>query len=95
MESIKIGNDVMFGPNVVVFDHDHDYGSTRWKDEYKTSEIQIGNNVWLSSNVTILRGAKIGDNCVIGAGAVIKGEIESNTIVYAKQNLVKKQFERG
>lgn len=90
-QEVFIGDDVMFGPNVVLFDHDHDYRSSRWKDKYKSSEIVIGNHVWIGANVVILRGTRIGDNCVIGAGTVIKGRIEDNSIVYGGiENKVKK-----
>lgn len=42
--------------------------------------ISIGNNVVLSARTTILSGSKIGDNCLIAAGAVVKTEIIKNQI---------------
>lgn len=43
--------------------------------------IEIGKNVWIGSNSTILSGVKIGDNAVIAAGAVVTKDVEPNTIV--------------
>ncbi len=43
-------------------------------------EIHIGNNVWIGRNVTIRKGARIGDNCVIAAGAVVTKEIPANHV---------------
>ena len=43
-------------------------------------EIVIGNNVWLGRNVTIRKGARIGDNCVIATGAVVTREIPPNHV---------------
>ncbi|MFR5992243.1 MAG: acyltransferase [Mediterraneibacter faecis] len=40
----------------------------------------MGNNVWIGANVTILKGTKIGDNAVIGANAVVFGNIPENAI---------------
>ena len=40
----------------------------------------------LCANCVILRGTKIGDNCVIGAGTVVKGEIPANSVVYQERN---------
>lgn len=82
-DDIKIGDNVQFGPNVLIFDHDHDF---RTQDglrnlKYLNSPVSIGNNVWIGANVVILRGTVIGDNCVIGAGTVIKGIFENNTLV--------------
>lgn len=42
--------------------------------------ISIGNNVVLSARTTVLSGSKIGDNCLIAAGAVVKTEIVRNQI---------------
>ena len=36
----------------------------------------------------ILKGSRIGNNCVIGAGCVISGEIPDGTIVKRKNNLI-------
>ncbi|NRH21497.1 acyltransferase [Candidatus Gracilibacteria bacterium] len=45
-----------------------------------SSPITIGNNVWITTNCTILPGANIGDNCIIAAGSVVRGTLESNFI---------------
>lgn len=37
--------------------------------------IQIGNDVFIGMNVTVLDGVKIGDGAVIGAGAVVSKDI--------------------
>lgn len=86
-EYIKIGNDVQFGPNVLIYDHDHDFRKKNGLKElfFKTSPVQIGNNVWIGANVVILRGSKIGDNCVIAAGSIIKGSFNDNSVVIQKR----------
>lgn len=43
----------------------------RWEDE--RNGIDIGSNVWIGANCTILPGSVIGDNSVIGAGSVVRG----------------------
>lgn len=37
--------------------------------------LQIGNDVWIAANVSIMRNVKIGDGAVIGAGAVVTRDI--------------------
>lgn len=86
-ELIRIGNDVQFGPGVLVYDHDHDFrveGGLK-ANKYKTAPVIIGNNVWIGANTIILRGTKIGDDCVIGAGSILKGEYMSNSVVVQKR----------
>ncbi len=88
MKKIIIGDDCLFGPNVVIVDHDHDYHFTdnQRGNHWLLDEVIIGDNVWIGANVTILRGTHIGNGAVIGAGAVVKGSIKENTVVCAKQN---------
>ena len=43
--------------------------------------IVLGKDVWIGSNATILQGVTIGDNAVVGAGAVVMKDVEANTIV--------------
>ena len=35
----------------------------------------------MAQSKNILKGSKIGDNCVIGAGAVVSGTFEDNTVI--------------
>ncbi|PJK16913.1 maltose O-acetyltransferase [Chryseomicrobium excrementi] len=88
-EQIIIGRNVQIGPNVMIFDHDHDFRSENGVSDmkYKTDPIQIGDNVWIGANSVILRGTKIGENTVVGAGAIIKGEYEKNAIILNKSEI--------
>lgn len=42
--------------------------------------MTIGNNVWLGGNVVICPGVTIGDNSIIGAGAVVTHDIPADSI---------------
>ncbi len=86
-ESIKIGDDTIFAPNVLVYDHDHVFSRETGVDKknFKTSPVEIGKNCWIGANTMILRGTKIGDNCVIGAGCVIKGEYPDGSVIVQKR----------
>lgn len=93
---VEIGNDTIIGEHVYIYDHDHKYGDrTRLvKDQgFSKSPIIIGRNCWIGSNVTILKGVHIGDNCVIGAGCIIHNDIPDNTLVYLNTNVVLKRKE--
>lgn len=96
LENIQIGDNCLFGPNVVVVDHDHEYRYTdeRRGNHYRKAPISIGNNVWIGANVTILRGSQIEDGAVIGAGCVIRGKVDKNTVVVNKQDIQIKIIQR-
>lgn len=86
---IRIGDDVMFGPGVTVatpchplvaderITHTYSDGVHDW--EY-AKPVDIGNNVWVASNVTICGGVKIGDNSVIAAGSVVVRDIPAGVL---------------
>ncbi len=42
--------------------------------------LTVGNNVWVAAHVSVLDAACIGDDCVIGAGAVVNKPIPRNSI---------------
>lgn len=81
---IKIGDKCLFGPNVCIYDHDHVYTIDGvLSKEFKCSEIIIEDGCWIGAGAIILRGTHIGKNSVIEAGAVVKGNIPSNSLVVA------------
>jgi acetyltransferase-like isoleucine patch superfamily enzyme len=47
----------------------------------KPKEIIIGDNVWIGLNSIILKGTKIGNNSVVAAGSVVKGDFPENSII--------------
>lgn len=89
-DKIEIGDGTSLGGNILIYDHDHiykRYGEQNWNNINKSSVI-IGKNVWIGANTVILKGTRIGDNSVIAAGSVIKGEIPEHTLIYQKRNNV-------
>ena len=88
-DSITIGNNCAFGPNVVLYDHDHVFDKDGFKsDKYATSPIVIEDSCWLGANVIVLRGTHIGKGCVIGAGTIIKGVIPPHSVVKSNRNII-------
>jgi maltose O-acetyltransferase len=79
--AITIGDDVQVGPNVQFLTPTHplDPGLRRAKYE-SAMPINIGNNVWLGGGVIILPGVSIGDNTVVGAGAVVTKDLPGNVV---------------
>ena len=82
LEAVSIGRGCRFGPNVRIFDNDHRFSAKHGvSQEHITAPVTIGAHCWLGANVTVLRGTQIGDNCVIGAGCVVKGSIPAGSLV--------------
>jgi acetyltransferase-like isoleucine patch superfamily enzyme len=92
LDKIEIGENTLFGENVRLYDHNHKFDSSQiYHKEFTTSPIFIGENCWLGTNVTVLKGVTIGDNVIIGAGCVIHKDVPANSIIVNKQDhLIKK-----
>lgn len=97
MQAISIGDNVIIGQNVCMYDHDHIFGKDIIVREagFDNESITIGNNVWIGSNCIILKGVNIGDNCVIGAGTIVNKDIASGTIAYNKKVMMKNTMEKS
>lgn len=52
------------------------------------STIKVGKNVFVGKRSLILPGADIGDNCIIGAGSVVRGHIPPNSVYLGNPGLV-------
>ena len=82
---IRIGDAVLIAANCTLAPTNHQFAdsSRRIRDQgFQPSRggIVIGDDVWLGANVVVLDGAVIGQGCVVAAGAVVRGELESYSV---------------
>lgn len=76
---VKIGDDTIFAPGVKIISANHNFENYNQKQEGKP--IIIGKNCWLSANSVILPEVELGDNVIVGAGAVVTKSFPANCIV--------------
>jgi maltose O-acetyltransferase len=78
---IEIGADCQLGPNVQLLTawHPTEPEPRRAKLE-AASPIEIADNVWLGGGAIVLPGVRIGENSVVGAGAVVTEDIPGNVV---------------
>ncbi|MFQ1021997.1 sugar O-acetyltransferase [Avibacterium paragallinarum] len=90
---IKIGDNVMFAPNVSLYTVGHPLDpELRQQDWEQALPIIIGNNVWIGGNTIILGGVTIGDNSVIGAGSLVNKNIPANSLAMGSPAKVIRQI---
>lgn len=78
---ITIGDDVQIGPNVQLLTPTHPLAAGPRRDKLEAAKpISIGNNVWLGGGVIVLPGVSIGENTVVGAGAVVTRDLPANVV---------------
>lgn len=81
---VILGEDVIAGSYVSFHSQDHVFTDpTKPIRQQGVTEqgIRIGNGCWLGARVTILDGTHMGDNCVVAAGAVVKGEFPAHSLI--------------
>jgi maltose O-acetyltransferase len=81
---LKIGNDVMMGPDVMIFTQNHKTERLDIPMRLQTAPkepVYIGDDVWIGARVIILPGRKIGEGVIIGAGAVVTKDVPDYAVV--------------
>lgn len=78
---VIIGRNVAIGPGTKIISYSNHYTKGRLvTEEKRVSDVLIGDNVFIGANCTILPGSVIESNVIVGAGAVVKGRLETNAI---------------
>ncbi len=89
---VTIGHSVMMAHGVYLTDAD-------WHDLYdrtapgRSAPIVIEDNVWLGDGAIVCKGVNIGENSVVGAGAVVVEDIPPNTVAAGNPARVVKQLD--
>jgi maltose O-acetyltransferase len=79
--SITIGEDVQIGPNVQLLTPTHPTEPEPRRAKVEAAKpIVIGNNVWLGGGAIVCPGVSIGENTVVGAGAVVTRDLPANVV---------------
>lgn len=82
---LKIGDNVMMGPDVIILTQNHDTSRTDipmiQQFNFKRVGVVIEDDVWIGTRCIILPGVQIGKGVVVGAGAVVTKDVEPFTIV--------------
>jgi maltose O-acetyltransferase len=76
---VRIGSNcgIAMGVQLITSSHERSDPSVR-AGKGKLAPITIGDGVWIGSNAVVLGGVRIGDGCVIAAGAVVSRDCEEH-----------------
>ena len=89
---ITIGDNCMAASNAYITDSD-------WHDIYnrittgKTAPVAIKNNVWIGDSAIVCKGVTIGENSIIGAGAVVVDSVPANCVAAGNPAKIVKQLD--
>ncbi len=80
---IELGNNVLVGGGVQIFDNDFhpvNYRERQKNENIKKSPVVVEDNVFIGANSIILKGVRIGEGAVIGAGSVVTKSVPANEV---------------
>ena len=102
LKVVRIGNNVLIASKVFITDLEHgsyigneddaDPCSIVKDRQLSSKSVVIEDNVWLGEHVSVLPGATIGENSIIGANSVVTKSIPPNSIAVGSPAKVIKQF---
>ena len=77
-ERVTLGRRAWIGPGSRVFDADqHDLDA---EHPERRQPVEIGDHVWIASDVTVLRGVTIGPHAVVGSRAVVTRDLPAHRV---------------
>ena len=83
-QHISIGRECIIADRAMMIDFDHGMVETerpiRDQGIYKR-DVNVGHNVWMGYAACVLRGVTIGNNSVVGTGAVVTCDVPENAVV--------------
>jgi len=92
---VSIGNHVMIGPSAQIYTAAHDLQAEARNQGWEVAKpIIIEDNVWIGGSAILLPGVRIGQNAVVGAGAVVTRSVPANTIVAGNPARVIREIEQ-
>ncbi|WP_205836992.1 DapH/DapD/GlmU-related protein [Neorhizobium sp. T25_27] len=79
---IEIGKNVLIGSDVQIIDHSHGIARNRLirEQQAEIGQVVIGDDAWIGAGAKILMNSRVGKGAVIGANAVVRGEIPDYAI---------------
>ncbi|MGP4068861.1 acyltransferase [Halobacillus sp. B29] len=74
-ERIRVGRNTVIGYNTTILAHEY------LIDEYRLGDVNIGDEVLIGANTTILPGITIGNQAVVSAGTLVHKDVPAGTFV--------------
>ena len=89
LNSVSIGNDCLFADHIELWASDtHRIFNHENQLMNKEKPVVIGDNVWVGSRVTILKGIKIANGSIIGMGSLVVNDVPEKSISVGNPNRI-------
>jgi acetyltransferase-like isoleucine patch superfamily enzyme len=92
---IRVADNCMLAQGVFITDADWHGLYDRSQPIGSTAPVRIEPNVWIGDSALVCKGVRIGENSIIGAGAVVVRDIPANTVAVGNPAVPMKTLEAG
>ncbi|RSD25131.1 acyltransferase [Mesobacillus subterraneus] len=91
-EKISVGRNTVIGYNTTILAHEY------LIKEYRLGDVEIGSEVMIGANSTIMPGIKIGDGAIVSAGTLVHKDVPEGAfvggnpmrVIYTKEELAQR-----
>lgn len=82
-KGISIGSNTQIAAQCYIIDTNHGtkYGELMQNQPLESEPIEIGDDVWIGAQCTVLKGVKIGSHAVVAANSVVNKDVPPYSIV--------------
>jgi maltose O-acetyltransferase len=90
---IRVGADCQIATKVQLLTATHPIDPGPRREGWESGEpIEIGDNVWLGGGVIVCPGVAIGDDTVVGAGAVVTTDLPAGVVAFGVPARVQREI---
>lgn len=96
-EKISVGRNSIIGYNTTILAHEY------LIDEYRIGEVDIGDEVMIGANCTVLPGVRIGSRAIVSAATLVNADVPEGAfvggnpmhVIYTKKEMEERRGENG
>lgn len=93
---LNIGDDTTISANVFISNVDHEYKNIEksvMEQPLLFKETKIGKSSFIGYGAVILPGTKLGNHCIVGANAVVRGTYPDNCVIAGNPARIIKKYD--
>ena len=96
--TLVIGKNSVIAADVMITDIDHEYGNISipiMRQPLTVKKTAIGKNCFIGMGAKIQAGTILGDHCIVGSNAVVRGVFPDRCVIVGVPAKIVKRFDQG
>jgi len=86
---ITVGEDVWMGRNITIYDSDyHSMLNAQGETTNTTLPVVIGDHVWLTNQIMVLKGVTIGEGAIVSPFALVRKDVQPKAMFVKRDEMI-------